>query len=80
VPRLKLHQDVHVTVGSEVIAQHRPEECQPADVMPAAKVSEPGAVNRNSSHLDLRLGECLVLVSVHETPRDFLEGFPSRLH
>lgn len=35
---LELDQDINIAVGTKIIAQDRTEQCQPLDMMPAAKV------------------------------------------
>src|SRR2546423_1759037 len=52
-PRLELDQHVHVAVGTKVIAQHRAEEGQPADVVLSAEVGDLFTVNRDANHLGL---------------------------
>ncbi len=39
VSGIELHQNVHVAVRPEIIAQHRAEQGQPPDMMPPAEVS-----------------------------------------
>ena len=46
---LELHQHVHVAVGAEVVAEHRPEQVEPPDVVPAAELGDPVVVDFPSS-------------------------------
>jgi len=40
LPRLGLDRHVHVAVRPELIAQHRPEQRQPTEVMPSAELRD----------------------------------------
>ena len=42
---LEVDEDIDVTVRPEIIRQHGTEQSQPADVMPAAEVGDPCAVD-----------------------------------
>src|SRR5688572_16719374 len=40
VPRLEFNENVHVAIRPEIVPQHRPEEAEPADVIPPAELGE----------------------------------------